>query len=390
MPILRLTLVTSFVLFLSACGSLPDVEVGYYLPKASLNLTATQTAKCLEAESKGDAPRPYVITKIEFTPSYSSDLSRGLHFLKVEDFEGDFSKGHFEITLTDDGRLQSFGTEGTSQISEGLKTAVDLVSLGFGADFLRWKSNNFLNEEPSDAQKMAAQKRLKNDYKQRIKSACDDVERLGGDKKILSVVRTAKIEFEAAEDDAGNYVPGPVNLEVTENSIGESNFEGVVDIFGELMQSYSVEPLGEGQIPYKSNAKKGKHNRITLVEPERAIIKVVVERLAKPNDWVQDIFTTNIFIPQFGETYEVEVPKVPTFGSVATTFKVAENGKLTNLKYTSDPGAAGAQGAIGTIQGLKKEDEATDPIAAAKAQSDLIYQQQRLIRCQTDPADCPG
>ena len=36
----------SFVLLSSACANLPDMTIGYYLPKMELDLTVLQTATC--------------------------------------------------------------------------------------------------------------------------------------------------------------------------------------------------------------------------------------------------------------------------------------------------------------------------------------------------------
>ena len=68
---------------------------------------------------------------------------------------------------------------------------------------------------------------------------------------------------------------------------------------------------------------------------------------------------------------------------MGASFSIGDNGKFTSLKCASDLGGTTVQGAIGPIQELKQ-----DPAAEAKAQSDLIYQKQRLLICESDADAC--
>ena len=89
--------------------------------------------------------------------------------------------------------------------------------------------------------------------------------------------------------------------------------------------------------------------------------------------------------------YDLPIQEAPWFGSHEVELQLHESGKVTKLHYTGSPDAAGMLGALTEVRGAFDEPAVStaDQAKAVQAEADLIYQQQRLVTCQTNPASCP-
>ena len=63
--------------------------------------------------------------------------------------------------------------------------------------------------------------------------------------------------------------------------------------------------------------------------------------------------------------------------------------EITKLRYASEFGANGELDAISSGQDAEADPTLSEDVNRAKLETDLIYQQRRLILCQTDPGNCP-
>jgi hypothetical protein len=98
-------------------------------------------------------------------------------------------------------------------------------------------------------------------------------------------------------------------------------------------------------------------------------------------------FKAYIPVPQWGTRYTVPVPKPPLFGSNEVNLTLNDSGKIKSLKYGSTNGAKDLGTAISTIANQIDETD-SEKAAALKNEADIIAQQQRLIKCQTNPTEC--
>ena len=92
------------------------------------------------------------------------------------------------------------------------------------------------------------------------------------------------------------------------------------------------------------------------------------------------------------DLYSVPVPKAQFFGKTNFALSLSDSGAITKLEY----GKAGGLGELidsGTAlaANFQAQSQTTAQQAAAvQAQSDLIYQTQRLTQCKASPTTCPG
>lgn len=97
----------------------------------------------------------------------------------------------------------------------------------------------------------------------------------------------------------------------------------------------------------------------------------------------QAIIPTRDLIP-------IPLGKSEPFGKISTTLTAASSGLVTKLEYNKGSGAADLLTAANQVAGqaLPQQQTAEQKATEIEGQSDLIYQQQRLILCQTKPAQC--
>ena len=93
-------------LIITGCATMPDAEIGYYLPKSTVKITVTQTANCT------DVNNPLVLTDAAFAPAYSADHSKR-KTLNIDDLDTTFTSGDAAFTFTKDGRLMTFNSTAT-------------------------------------------------------------------------------------------------------------------------------------------------------------------------------------------------------------------------------------------------------------------------------------
>jgi hypothetical protein len=76
------------------------------------------------------------------------------------------------------------------------------------------------------------------------------------------------------------------------------------------------------------------------------------------------------------------------FGGQSFTLNLAQSGALEKVSYSADTGANQAAGALGSIVDVLNGSTAAEKAAQYKSEADLIVQQQRVILCVKDNANC--
>jgi hypothetical protein len=251
------------------------------------------------------------------------------------------TKADAAFTFYADGRLKSVNTIGTGKATEGLKALISLLE-ATGIASIR------TDEE---------------------KAACAVVRAAVGDGKALTIVSVANTSFNGAP------------IVFRQNSVATTVYQQLRPIFGSITATVATTQVTTA--PHVV-ADADKSQRLTLVEPAAGTVNVEVSR---GNQKFQ--FSGPVWVPQAGLEYKLPVQKGPWFGENAFELEVAESGRVTKIRYAGGNAAAGAFGALTDVLGAAEDESLVDQVNAAKNQADLIYQQQRLVLCQADPANCP-
>ena len=88
------------------------------------------------------------------------------------------------------------------------------------------------------------------------------------------------------------------------------------------------------------------------------------------------------------QTYVLPIPKAALFGKQSFSLALSEAGVITSVEYGKNTGAASVLNAAGAAATAQAPETTAAKAADVKAQADLIAQQQRLARCQANPAQC--
>ncbi|MCW8834172.1 MAG: hypothetical protein OQK03_12700, partial [Colwellia sp.] len=108
---------------LSACSSLPNLDVGYYLPKSQVVITVNQIVACKDVANWSYT----VLNTIDIEEQYSADTS-SIKYISLKNIDSWYSKSDIEIGLKDDGRLSSINSSNSGHVGEYVDKVVSLVS----------------------------------------------------------------------------------------------------------------------------------------------------------------------------------------------------------------------------------------------------------------------
>lgn len=331
----------SLIFLLSGCGSMPDLKVGYYLPKSSLSVTVIQTATC-HSENL-----PILVTDVVLEASYQAN-TQTLHTIDLNKFGRGPTKTDATANFYDDGRLKSINVSQTGEAKELLTTFVKLIPIAFILGF--------------DEKDMIA--------------ACEYLKKMAAKEKPLSIIHRGHTSFEKGATGIAHVI------EMKQATVPDEAFEKLELIFGQIAATY-VLPDQKTAVMHVVDKHKGE--RLTLIQPERALIKVVVNR---PDQKKLVDFTGGAWVPQHGTKYDLPIQKSPWFGQNVFALDLSQSGHVTKIQYTGNRGSAELSGVISEAQTQYKDESLQDDLDKAKAEADLIYQQQRLVKCQADPAEC--
>jgi len=105
---------------------------------------------------------------------------------------------------------------------------------------------------------------------------------------------------------------------------------------------------------------------------------------AEPPVWKGEIAAAQL---GKGHEYALPIPRPPLFGKQVFAATVQESGALSSVQYASTTGTGSALDTLGAaVSGVTGA--AAAKAAQLRAESDLIEQQERLVRCRADPASC--
>ncbi len=324
---------------LVGCSTVPSVQYSYYPAKSNTLVTVTQAADCNSSKTA-----VVVVNSPAVTTAYSSDFSKPPYKINVADVKGSFADSDFAFTLYDDGRLKSINQSTTGQGETIIKSAVALATalapLGGGAPVTAGAGT--LPE-------------------------CTTIGTWGGGKPV-TLTYSANINLTAASKTS------PLKPA-----------SGSLSLYNLLSKQLPVLDVKVGALtPIVSGARAGSAPTgdfvgLTLQE----IAAVSVEIRADGNT----IWSSDVIIPGVN-SFVLPIPKAALFGKQSFSMTLSEAGAITAIDYGKTTGVSGALNAAGAIATAAAPPSAATQAADVKAQADLIAQQQRLVRCQADPAKC--
>lgn len=386
---------------LAGCASMPKVKVGYLLPKSTIEVTLTQTAACTDHDV------PILKNDLAITTTYSADR-KAFYSVDLGELGNAWSKANSTFEFYDDGRLKSVNTQQTGQAGEAIKAFIALAKTAGIAPFAAKAADTNTCKLLRELAGVVKDPKPDTDSTKPQFSAAQPTppaEKEGS--KALTIVLRGNLEFAAKQKDwnegerkkecdrdPATTLPDPnsifghsLRFDLKQSYLPRETYEKLKPIFGTSVATFTLAPAC--QIMHASAESKGQH--ITLSEPAGAAVKVLVTTGTGQEKTTEEL-TASARVPQLGETYTLPIQRAPLFGENQFELALAESGKVTKLKYAGGGDAAGLFGALSSTLAADDETPVTvaDQAKAVQAEADLIYQQQRLVLCQADPANCPN
>lgn len=334
---------------LSGCAStMPDVDIGYYLPKAQTKLTVVHAFAC-----NADNTNHVVASGATAATTYESDFSRGRKTVPLKRIIGTANSGSASFTLTDDGRLSGINTSSTGageDIVKGiLSIAKTVATLG--------------EKQPKDP-------------------LCEHVVKAWGEKGVVSVTLTATFNPTTLPAVA-QLSPDPASmpLKIALNSVG-------IQLPDILLEADNGQEVDAGTVASASGQDNSSQMAmLTLSRVRRVALHAYVNR-----DKSADILNARLLVPFAGSETNSErtipIPQAPFFGGQTFVLALSDAGTVTTLTYGKESGTAAGLNTFNAAMAAFTPKSAADKAAEIQAKADLIAQTQRLAACEASPKDC--
>lgn len=340
------SLILLIAVAVSGCATLPDVTYSYYPTKWRTQVMMTQAVGCNASGS-----RIVVRTLPSVTTTYSSDIGQDPLKIKIKSIEGwagPFADSDVTMALTEDGRLKGINQGTTGQGEAIVKAAVTLAAAAAVALEVG------LTGVPE----------------------CKTVASWGGGKPV-TLTYTATIDSSSI----GTDVPVPPATES----------EHLHELLKQALPALSVKVSPLTEIKPPASYDSGAWETAVLLEMQKTAYAVLQFLGAGGKAGGGLIADARIVFPLActgGDrdcSYKLPIPRAALFGTQKFTLVLADSGAVTSIGYTKGSAAAGVLNAANAV--LATQTPAAKA-AELKAEADLIAQQQRLVLCETKPAEC--
>ena len=334
--------------FLAGCSSLHDVGVGYYLPKGAAAITITQTATCTEKN------QPILVSKAEFIPTYAKDETKRT-YVNLSKLDGTFTKGDATFQFYPDGRLKTFNSKQTGSGESAIKSLITILPIATGM--------LVASTSPDESCKKLR-------------------ELLSMEKQTVSVELRGTTAFDEISTVDATTAGKRFPIQIRQDSLPRKLFDELRPIFGTVSAYYTVPKA----LPTPLNANREENGaQLELIEPASVQLTVVISH----TDGRRKEYTGRVLVPQLGTQYSLPIQAAPLFGENEFEVTFAESGRIDKLRYAGGGGGTGALGVLSQYPAPEQEETAEEKAKKIKAQSDLIFEQQRLVACLASPKDCP-
>lgn len=323
----------------SGCASLPDADIRYHLSQTEVAFKVVRTIAC----DKGN----HILAASSITPvvtHFADTSSEGTKSISLAKLRGNFSDTSMKLEYYDDGRLKSFNSSNTGQGEAILKTAIAITGAVLAFD---GSPATFPNE-------------------------CAAIKKIGGDKPIV-LSYFGKID--PSKDDAQVIAPD----KITAILVGVNKLEPAI--------GYVCAEKIETQAPTAKSTFVLDKNDVVLHLREPGKIKIKLSAGGNNSCQNETIWEDVVTVAQFGLDYDLPIPTPKLFGKLAVGASFAESGALTTIEFASATGAGQALN-VGSVAYSELSDTPAEKAAALESEADLIAQQQRLVKCMAEPAQC--
>lgn len=362
----------------AGCASTPDVGITYYLPKSDGALVVTRTLRCDVANN--------LIVASAVTPRVEQSANTADRWtIRLAELDSIFANADPKFQLYPDGRLKGLNTSSTGQAGEILKSAISLAGSVLGAaGVLRFDTSGAPGPQELLCDYINSNKKDQTGTKDRSQSL---VLTFGGNLDLAKGAETPSADLKATP-----YTE--VALFQITNIIGPNH----LGLVGARMMLKQESGAGTNEPPAKCAPEiSGAPVTCRTSRPDDILIKlrrargadiaVTLGKNVQPFGFYETL-NTSVQLSQHGEPYYVPIPKAALFGKQTFTLSVSESGAITEIGYGKETGAGQVLGVGKAVFDQLAPTTAADKVAATKAEADLIAQQQRLARCQADPATC--
>lgn len=355
----KLLLLSVGVLSLSACASTPDVDLKYYPTVSTIEASVKQWVTCNASDTAvfSSALATYTVTHVadnSLTPAQSAAFS-----INPSKMDSTFNNSDFTITYYEDGRLKGINASNVGQGQEVIQSASSLIGAAFGLPFAINAKGGMPIEGAAEGP---------------YKAVCEVIN--GADK----TKRHAVLEL--------NY-NGSILPELNKSAAKKLDADGRSSAIIQRLQREgldigNVEVVAEvaSTVPQLVKSLDAEHqaNFITLRQASHAKLS---SRLTFNDGSLSTPSKQVFFVLDNAGTYKVPMPKTAAFGTSTFELELSEAGAITKIKYGNTGSSNAALGTLNSLAGaFDSESE------SAKDQADRIAQEQRLLRCQADPANC--
>ena len=340
------------VIFFVGCATLPDVSVGYYLPRTDISFKVIRTVAC---NKKNELQ---VVNSATSSVIHSADRSP-CNFKKIEltKLKGFFSDTDVKFDFYDDGRLKNINATSTGEGEAILKTVVAIAS----AAALAW--TEIIPTYPE---------------------ACGSIRNAGdGNPPTMTLVYDGKVNVDEGYYDSGQEIGADPKTGIyLKNTDGLANAVGKVCVFVE-------KPSAPGALVLPNTPNKSDY-KLELRQP--ALVNIAIIAGSNSCDKLEDqkfepTWQGKVPVAQVGTLYYLPIPAPKIFGKEVFAASFTDSGMLTSIQYVKNTGAGQALNVINS--GLTAlESETAQSAEKVKAEADLIAQQQRLAQCLVNPSTC--
>jgi hypothetical protein len=322
----------------AGCAQLPDATIRYYLARTTVSFKAARTVAC---DADGNLVSATIVTP---TVVHAADRSRALA-IPLRRLAGTFADTDLKVELYEDGRLKSVNAAGTGEAEPILKTVIAIA----GAAAAMTPAAAGGRKPPTACERVSA----------------------AGHGKPKTLVYEGEVDVSM----------GPAAQALKPDPYAQA----LLDAIGGVC-AY-VEKITPTPAAFEYAARDGD---VTIAVRPPGVAHVVVKAGGLDGGcdsdpvWQGDVIAAQIGI---GREYALPIPKPPLFGKQVFAVTFHESGALASVQYASNAGTGSALDTLGAaVSGVTGA--AAAKAAQLKAESDLIEQQERLVRCRADPASC--
>lgn len=323
----------------AGCAHLPDATIRYYLAQSAVSFKAVRTVAC--------AADGRLVSATTVTPSVAHAADRSsAHAIPLASLRGAFTDGDLKVELYDDGRLKSVNATGTGEAQPILKTAIAIVGAAVATQSI--------------------------DGHGKPATPCERVKAAGRGKP-RTLTYEGAIDLSRGPAVAQPLEPDPAARELLDAVGGACAY---------VLDARAMPP------PFEYAAQDG-DVVIVVRPPGEAHVVVRTGGLGGGCDAEPPAWDGRVTAAQLGKGHEyaLPIPKPPLFGKQVFAATFQESGALSSVQYASTAGTGSALDALGAaVSGATGA--AAAKAAQLKAESDLIEQQERFVRCEADPASC--